>query len=196
MSLAVFNEFNEPPLLQKVGLNLGIKPAPAQFVNVKNVQAKKKENVSAGEKKELSILFVAMMLINYERSESKKGKTIKLLEEFYADIEELFSNDRYKEHRRSISAKGMKAVHNGFNANIDGKTIEMRFLITSLLLNSFEAHNRAVPLSALLDEFWQKWRNKIIKLADATYDRYEKKGYEKELSDTENHLFRILEQIR
>ncbi|RAZ53224.1 hypothetical protein [Campylobacter hyointestinalis] len=90
----------------------------------------------------------------------------------------------------------MKAVHNGFNANIDGKTIEMRFLITSLLLNSFEAHNRAVPLPALLDEFWQKWRNKIIKLADDTYDRYEKKGYEKELSDTENHLFGILEQLR
>ena len=190
MSLAVFNQ---PPLLQKVGLNLGIKPAPAQLV--KNIPAKK-QNVSAGEKKELSILFVAMTLINYERSESKNGKTIKLLEEFYADIEKLFSNDRYKEHRRSIFTKGMKAVHNGFNANIDGKTIEMRFLITSLLLNSFEAHNRAVPLPFLLDEFWQKWRKKIIKLADTTYDRYEKKGYEKELEDTENHVFEILKQIR
>lgn len=190
MSLAVFNE---PPLLQKVGLNLGIKPAPAQLV--KNIPAKK-QNVSAGEKKELSILFVAMTLINYERSESKNGKTIKLLEEFYADIEKFFSNDRYKEHRRSISAKGMKAVHNGFNANIDGKTIEMRFLITSLLLNNFETHNRAVPLPALLDEFWQKWRKKIIKLADDTYDRYEKKGYDKEIEATENHVFEILEQIR
>lgn len=192
MSLAVFSE---PPLLQKVGLNLGVKPAPAQFLTVKN-EAKNKENVSAGEKKELSILFIAMTLISYERSESKKGKTIKLLEQFYADIEKLFSNDRYKEHRRSISAKGMKAVHNGFNANIDGKSIEMRFLITSLLVNNFETHNRAVPLPFLLDEFWQKWRKKIIKLADTTYDRYEKKGYEKELEATENHVFEILEQIR
>lgn len=196
MSLAVFNEFNEPPLLQKVGLNLGVKPAPAQFLSVKNAPAKKQENVSAGEKKELSILFVAMTLISYERSESKSGKTIKLLEEFYEDIQKLFSNNRYKEHRRSISAKGMKAVHNGFNTNIDGKAIEMRFLIASLLSNNFETHNRAVPLPALLDEFWQKWRKKIIKLADTTYDRYEKKGYEKELEDTENHVFEILEQIK
>lgn len=193
MSLAVFSE---PPLLQKVGLNLGVKPAPAQFLSVKNAPAKKQENVSAGEKKELSILFVAMTLISYERSESKKGKTIKLLEQFYEDIEKLFSNDRYKEHRRSISAKGTKAVHSGFNANIDGKAIEMRFLIASLLSNNFETHNRAVPLPFLLDEFWQKWRKKIIKLADTTYDRYEKKGYEKELEDTENHVFEILKQIR
>ncbi|TWO20742.1 hypothetical protein [Campylobacter hyointestinalis] len=192
MSLAVFNQ---PPLLQKVGLNLGVKPAPAQFISIKNIPAKK-QNVSAGEKKELSILFVTMTLINYERSESKNGKTIKLLEEFYEDIQKLFSNDRYKEHRRSISAKGMKAVHNGFNANIDGKIIEMRFLITSLLLNNFETHNRAVPLPALLDEFWQKWRKKIIKLADDTYDRYEKKGYDKEIEATENHVFEILKQIR
>lgn len=190
MSLAVLNQ---PPLLQKVGLNLGVKPAPTWLI--KNIPAKK-QNVSAGEKMELSILFVAMTLIDYERGESKNSKTIKLLEEFYESIQELFSNDRYKEHRRSISAKGSKAVHSAFNANVSGKTIEMRFLIATLLLNNFEANNRAVPLPALLDEFWKKWRKKIIKLADSTYDHYEKKGDLKPLEDTENHVFGILEQLK
>lgn len=187
MSLAVLTM---PPLMQKVQDNLGVKPAKEQL---KPTVPKKKtvESVSAGEKKELGIIFTVMTLISYlrnDRAEAPKGRksnVYKMLDEkFYPACEELFGLDRYKKHRSSIAAKGARTVHNAFNTNVNGVALEIPYLCLVILHENFERWNRAIPLNDTLDQWWSHWYDRVGEMMDKTYDYYAKRFGAEYLQDT------------
>lgn len=202
---------NTPPLLQKVEQGLGVKPVIVLDISPKKA---KSELVSAGERRDLAVLFCANVIYKYdvvytEEDEftdlaprqrylaKRKEKTTKEnLDKFFKEVYELIKSDRYAGYERSISSKGEKAVHFGFNTNCYGKFIEMRFLFCSLLclnFEDFERQNRKI--SNPISDFWKKWAKKIRKITFDINDRFEEREDFQTLRDTEAHARAILTMI-
>lgn len=199
---------NPYPLMQKVAGNYGVKPNnkqlfgnPEQFPKSKQLA---KPYITTGEMRDLSICFIALTLINYDYSENGK-KTLNRLSWLNDDINELFRNERYKSVRNRVMAKGQKAVHDAF-IFVDGRTLDLHFLIPCLLVCNFEPNERIKdkrfakfggrqPLSDVLKEFWAKQSKTMDNLVKETYDKYEKKGSDKIMADTQDYVFKILERV-
>lgn len=180
-----------PPLKPHLGKSpIGIADLPQ---NYKNSTAS--TYISAGEKKDLAILFAFAILVQIDREyggvNTNSNKSIQAM---CKDIKTLILSDRYDKVREDIKRMGSNAVRRAFFTPDDENAYEMRLTMYLLLICAFDKPQQKRCLGVVY--FWEEWRPRVHKLCAQLVDIWEnKKGGARDCEAAQRMAFRIIGEI-